>query len=452
MSDEIQKENRPCLDRSTFLAEIERLYVEGYPTRQIAQLLHEDGNKVGRNLREIKRRWARAAGRQRAALAQTQCAAVYREAVSGWRCSQQPRLTTTEHRDDDGKVVKTIVRRQEGPGDKTFLLAAVGALKTLRQFAQAQAGSASEKDHDAGDPMYLAILQTLTPEQVDRLTHEQLQRVRLAVDRFRAEVDRFHAEVEAFRREKAGDRGYGPTDSPAADNAAPASEPALPDPSEDSEPVGGEAAPPADGLQSAAAPQRQAGEPPLLAAHAERQLLPGGLPAADESPLAHVAETAVTADSPAAVEESEQEETSGFGVVTQADGALWVARSELQAKGVSARRSPRPSLEAQDVPPRQIPPVPTHYTGGPLLATSPDTAAPDKRAPVLIGGPRTAPPTAAEHQAYQQWLAQQFGIAPVNLLPAQGLRPTPSHAPPAANLAGGASEARSATWTEAMSR
>ena len=122
MHDEIQKENPPSLDRNTFLAEIERLYAEGYPTREIAQLLHEDGNKVGRNLREIKRRWARAAERQRTALAQTQCAAVYREAMSGWRCSQQPKLTTTEHRDADGKPVKTTIRRQEGPGDKTFLL------------------------------------------------------------------------------------------------------------------------------------------------------------------------------------------------------------------------------------------------------------------------------------------------------------------------------------------
>ena len=53
MNDETQKENRPSLDRNAFLAEIERLYVEGYPTREIAQLLGEDGNKVGRNLREL---------------------------------------------------------------------------------------------------------------------------------------------------------------------------------------------------------------------------------------------------------------------------------------------------------------------------------------------------------------------------------------------------------------
>ena len=59
----------PSLNRNTFLAEVERLYAEGYPTREIAQLLGEDDNKVGSNLREeIKRRWARAAGRQRTAL------------------------------------------------------------------------------------------------------------------------------------------------------------------------------------------------------------------------------------------------------------------------------------------------------------------------------------------------------------------------------------------------
>jgi hypothetical protein len=71
MNQDINQEKPPALDRMTFLAEIERLYLEGHRTREISQLLGEDGNKVGRNLREIKRRWACAARRQRAVVSQT---------------------------------------------------------------------------------------------------------------------------------------------------------------------------------------------------------------------------------------------------------------------------------------------------------------------------------------------------------------------------------------------
>ena len=111
-------------------------------------------------------------------LSRTQCAAVFREAMQGWFRSQQPKLTTTEQTNSEDEKVKTTTRRQEGPGDKTFLMAAVAALKAIRQFdADPQA-----KDRDAGDEVYLAILQLLTPEQVDNLNHVQLQRVRRAVD------------------------------------------------------------------------------------------------------------------------------------------------------------------------------------------------------------------------------------------------------------------------------
>ena len=68
--------------------------------------------------------------------------------------------------------------------------------------------------------MYLAILETMTQEQVDNLKHEHLPRVRLAVDRLQAEIERCHAEVEAFRREKAGEGHDGPASGSTANDRA----------------------------------------------------------------------------------------------------------------------------------------------------------------------------------------------------------------------------------------
>ncbi len=239
MNEETSKEESPGRDKDTFLAEIERLYLEGYPTREIAQLLGEDGNTVGRNLREIKRRWARAAVRQRAALSQTQCAAVYREAMRGWQRSQQPKLTITEHCDADGKAVKTSTRRQEGPGDKAFLVAAISALKTVRQFAADQANAPKTKDGKPIDAHYLALLQILRPEQLDSLDSDQIRDFSAAIDNVQAIVD------DARRQAEGGHDG--PAGSPAADEAGPPSEPSAQELGGDSAPSGAEAVPaPAD--------------------------------------------------------------------------------------------------------------------------------------------------------------------------------------------------------------
>ena len=210
MNEEIKQEKPPCLDRNTFLAEIERLYVEGHKTRDIARLLGENGNKVGRNLREIKRRWTRAAHRQQSALSLTQCAAVCREAMSGWQRSQKPKLTTTVYRDAGGSPVKSTVRRQEGPGDKTFLLAAVSALRTLRQFTADEA-SKTTKDGKPSDAHYVALLNVLRPEQVNMLDGNQLPE-------FRAALNRLRAQFRSMRRQIEG-RKDGPDDSTAEDEA-----------------------------------------------------------------------------------------------------------------------------------------------------------------------------------------------------------------------------------------
>ena len=134
MSEENEKEKPPPIDRETYLAEIERPVPRGPEDPADRRQVGQPGLNVGRNLRELKNRWAHAAARQRAAVSQTQCAAIFREAMQAWFRSQQPKLTTTEQTNAEDQTVKTTIRRVEGPGDKTFLMAAVAALKALRQF------------------------------------------------------------------------------------------------------------------------------------------------------------------------------------------------------------------------------------------------------------------------------------------------------------------------------
>jgi hypothetical protein len=66
MNEQLEKEKSAATtnstaDKNTFLAEIERLYIARHPTRKIAESLGTDGYRVVRNLREIRKRWARAA-------------------------------------------------------------------------------------------------------------------------------------------------------------------------------------------------------------------------------------------------------------------------------------------------------------------------------------------------------------------------------------------------------
>ncbi len=202
MSDQIPKEKTAAADKCAFLAEIERLFFEGLSAQEIAETLgHKSAYCVGRNLRELKKRWARAAARQKSVLSQTQCATVYREAMGGWQRSQQAKVTTTEHRGKENEVDKTITRREEGPGDKTFLLAAVSALKALRQFA-AEKDDSPPKPRQMTDREYLIYLEFLTQDQVDRLTDEQLQRMREAMDNLRVELDAMRREEERQREKQ----------------------------------------------------------------------------------------------------------------------------------------------------------------------------------------------------------------------------------------------------------
>ncbi len=234
----------PTTDRLKFLAEIERLYLEGWSNADMAEALGSKPLIIARNLRELKKRWTRAAARQKSVLSLTQCATVYREAMDGWRRSQNPKITTTEQKDPEKEAPKTTTRREEGPGDKTFLQAAVAALKALRQFAAEKADSPA-KTRQMTDREYVILMQFLTQEQVDRLDDDQLQRIREAMDNLRAEMD-------ASRREEEGGEEERPCLHPAHAAELPC-ELAPRDPGEDARPCGDGQLPSADGFHAAAA-------------------------------------------------------------------------------------------------------------------------------------------------------------------------------------------------------
>jgi hypothetical protein len=71
VNEESDKENPPTADKNAYLAKIESLFLEGYSTDQISDLLGPKPLNIARNLREIKKRWARAALRQQCVLSQT---------------------------------------------------------------------------------------------------------------------------------------------------------------------------------------------------------------------------------------------------------------------------------------------------------------------------------------------------------------------------------------------
>ncbi len=212
MNEETEKEKPLQIDREAYWAENGRLYLEGPKSREIAMKLGQPGLNVGRNLREIKKRWARAATRQDAVLNQTQCATVYCEAMGGWQWSQNPKTTTTEENkigDKSGESARSVIRSEQGPGDKTFLTTAVGALKALRRFAaEPKAATPAGDDRSFVNAVLVDLLHIMTQEQANNLTHEQVQRFRQAIDARRKELQQRRLEAEARRagEECDGDR------------------------------------------------------------------------------------------------------------------------------------------------------------------------------------------------------------------------------------------------------
>ncbi len=151
----------------------------GLTTYQIAGQLGLRPRDVGRNLRETRKRHQRAARRQTQAFAVGQCAAIQREAMEGWRRSQEAKKTvTTRHKSGEPDVVTT--RTEDRPGNNAFLNTALRAMKQLRQIA----GEAPAVPRQASDAAQLAMLEVLTPAQAAALTPDQVQRFRTALDRW----------------------------------------------------------------------------------------------------------------------------------------------------------------------------------------------------------------------------------------------------------------------------
>jgi predicted phage terminase large subunit-like protein len=261
-------------EKRRFLASLERLFLEGFTPFQIADELGEDRRIVSRNLREIKKRWARAAARQNAVLNQTQCATVYREAMDGWQRSQNPKTTTTEENktgDKSGESDCTVTRSEQGPGDKTFLATAVGALKALRRFAaEPKAAPASGAARSVANALLVDLLQIMTQEQANELSHEQVHSFRQAIDARRRELRQRRLQAEA-RRDDAADGNGDPAGLHGILQAGLPAELAPRDAGENAGPGGGGSVPPADGLHAAATRQERAGEPPLSGLHAGQQ-------------------------------------------------------------------------------------------------------------------------------------------------------------------------------------
>ena len=173
--------SRPAFsDARARIEEIERLYIAGYSTYDIAVRLGLRLRDVGRNLREIRKRHQRAARRHTQAMAVGQCAAIQREAMEGWRRSQEPkRAVTTRRKSGEPDVVTT--RTENRPGTCGFLNTALRAMKQLRQIA----GEAPAQPRKASDAVRLALLEVLTPAQAAALEPEQVQQFRTALDRWK---------------------------------------------------------------------------------------------------------------------------------------------------------------------------------------------------------------------------------------------------------------------------
>jgi hypothetical protein len=167
-------------DARARIEEIEQLYIVGLTTYQIAEALGLRPRDVGRNLRETRKRMQRAARRQTEILAVGQCAAIHREAMEGWRRSQESKVAITTRR-KSGEPDTVTTRTENRPGSASFLNTALRAVKQLREIA----GEMPAAPRKASDAVRLAILDVLTPEQFATLDSGQLQRFRTSLDRWR---------------------------------------------------------------------------------------------------------------------------------------------------------------------------------------------------------------------------------------------------------------------------
>jgi hypothetical protein len=112
---------------------IEQMWLHGRSLREIAVEFQIVAHTAGQNLRAIRRRYGKRLAitirRQRAdSLAYYE--AIYREAMTGWRRSQEPNTGSTTTK-EDGKPVKEVDRVDNGPGTNAFLATAMRARKAI---------------------------------------------------------------------------------------------------------------------------------------------------------------------------------------------------------------------------------------------------------------------------------------------------------------------------------
>jgi DNA-binding CsgD family transcriptional regulator len=188
--------------------EIEKLWLSGHSTKEIAEKLGGTPLSVARNLREVRRRWDRAAQRQQ--IAQTpRHIAIYQEAMDAWQRSQRTKTTTTKQYQEDGPV-KVTVREADSVGDTRFLRTAMSALKALDQLADKRAAApprGAKKTHDV-NKLVVSMVNLLTPEQLQRLDAEQIVACREAAESVEREAWGVAREAGGVERRK--DRRVGP--------------------------------------------------------------------------------------------------------------------------------------------------------------------------------------------------------------------------------------------------
>jgi len=198
----------PAADKPSFssararIDEIEKLWLQGYSTYEIAYQLGERARDVGRNLREIRKRMQRAAQRQSQTLVVARCAEISREAMEAWRRSQgTQRVVTTRQKDGCPDTVTT--RTEDKPGNAAFLNAALRATKTLAQLASELPAVGGKRGGKRDSPTFsdtkigtvppadaarLALMEVLTPEQSAALSPKQQEDFAAAFGRWKEQL------------------------------------------------------------------------------------------------------------------------------------------------------------------------------------------------------------------------------------------------------------------------
>ena len=260
-------------------AAIERLLREGHANHEIAAQLHLDARTVSRNVREIERQWAKTLLFRRREIALARYELLYRESVTAFYRSQQPKVVVTREV-KDGQLVKTMTRSEERPGQVSFLNMAQRAQKAIDAIHETAYAAGETQPADAPQPDDF-------PTQAAILA--------MSDDEFERLQSKVHADVEEARREEA----LAEAELAAAEAEIAAAE--TPCQGEDEE--GGrrhEAAPrvpAADGLPAAAARQERTGEPHP---HAGTRSASGAGPALPANPEAYASGSPCDSDGPVA--------------------------------------------------------------------------------------------------------------------------------------------------------